>query len=183
MSITFGPFAIYAITLSKFSPTRKILDYTLELVQANRDLSRSGPLLGAVSKSSGRHRPNLLLVRHNKKIHYWQKYQNAPPNHWIQVFQSPQVYKSKHPGIQTASTNICERMGRSQRLTEFKCGTVIGCHLCNKSIREWRPLSTEVTTWYFNLHMLSGALFAFITQAHMDLHMHHCIKLELLAHQ
>ncbi|CAI9536401.1 unnamed protein product [Staurois parvus] len=27
-------------------------------------------------------------------------------------------------------------MGRSQKLSEFKCGTVIGCHLCNKYIRE-----------------------------------------------
>ncbi|CAI9546754.1 unnamed protein product, partial [Staurois parvus] len=38
--------------------------------------------------------------------------------------------------MQTASTNICERMGRSQELSEFKRGTVIGCHLCNKSILE-----------------------------------------------
>ncbi|CAI9569642.1 unnamed protein product [Staurois parvus] len=38
--------------------------------------------------------------------------------------------------MQTASTNICERMGRSQELNKFKCGTVIGCHLCNKSIHE-----------------------------------------------
>ncbi|TMZ26484.1 helix-turn-helix domain-containing protein [Klebsiella pneumoniae] len=38
--------------------------------------------------------------------------------------------------MQTASTNICERMGCSQELSEFKHGTVIGCHLCNKSIRE-----------------------------------------------
>ncbi|CAI9587569.1 unnamed protein product [Staurois parvus] len=38
--------------------------------------------------------------------------------------------------MQTASTNICERMGYSQELSEFKCGTVIGCHLCNKSICE-----------------------------------------------
>ncbi|CAI9580979.1 unnamed protein product [Staurois parvus] len=38
--------------------------------------------------------------------------------------------------MQTASTNICERMGRSQELSEFKRGTVIGCHLCNKSICE-----------------------------------------------
>ncbi|CAI9571836.1 unnamed protein product, partial [Staurois parvus] len=37
--------------------------------------------------------------------------------------------------MKTASTNICERMGRSQ-LNEFKRGTVIGCHLCNKSICE-----------------------------------------------
>ncbi|CAI9554242.1 unnamed protein product [Staurois parvus] len=27
-------------------------------------------------------------------------------------------------------------MGRSQELSEFKGGTVIGCHLCNKSIHE-----------------------------------------------
>ncbi|CAI9551201.1 unnamed protein product [Staurois parvus] len=38
--------------------------------------------------------------------------------------------------MQTASTNICERMGLSQELSEFKRGTVIGCHLCNKSIRD-----------------------------------------------
>ncbi|CAI9561378.1 unnamed protein product [Staurois parvus] len=38
--------------------------------------------------------------------------------------------------MQTASTNICERVGRFQELSEFKRGTVIGCHLCNKSIRE-----------------------------------------------
>ncbi|CAI9574130.1 unnamed protein product, partial [Staurois parvus] len=69
----------------------------------------------------------------------YQKYWDAPPNHWIQVFQSPpwpQVYKIKHLGMQTASTNICERMGHSQELSAFKRGTVIGCHLCNKSIRD-----------------------------------------------
>ncbi|CAI9586215.1 unnamed protein product [Staurois parvus] len=38
--------------------------------------------------------------------------------------------------MQTASTNICERIGYSQDFGEFKSGTVIGCHLCNKSIRE-----------------------------------------------
>ncbi|CAI9619927.1 unnamed protein product [Staurois parvus] len=27
-------------------------------------------------------------------------------------------------------------MGRSQELSKFKRGTVIGCHLCNKSIHE-----------------------------------------------
>ncbi|CAI9560443.1 unnamed protein product [Staurois parvus] len=36
--------------------------------------------------------------------------------------------------MQTASTNICERMGRSQELSVLKRGPVIGCHLCNKSI-------------------------------------------------
>ncbi|CAI9623739.1 unnamed protein product [Staurois parvus] len=38
--------------------------------------------------------------------------------------------------MQTASTNICERMGRSQELIEFMCSTVIGCHLCRNSICE-----------------------------------------------
>ncbi|CAI9553893.1 unnamed protein product [Staurois parvus] len=38
--------------------------------------------------------------------------------------------------MQTASTNIRERIGHSQELTEFKRGTMIGCHLCNKSICE-----------------------------------------------
>ncbi|CAI9599784.1 unnamed protein product [Staurois parvus] len=38
--------------------------------------------------------------------------------------------------MQTASKNICERMGRFQELSEFKCGTVIGCHLRNKIICE-----------------------------------------------
>ncbi|CAI9617795.1 unnamed protein product [Staurois parvus] len=41
--------------------------------------------------------------------------------------------------MQTASTNICERMGHSQELSEFKHGTVICCHLCDKSIRKIRP--------------------------------------------
>ncbi|CAI9564991.1 unnamed protein product [Staurois parvus] len=65
--------------------------------------------------------------------------------------------------MQTASANVCERMGRSQELSEFKRGTVIGCYLCNKSIREislllniprstvsdiitkWRQLGTTAT--------------------------------------
>ncbi|CAI9619038.1 unnamed protein product, partial [Staurois parvus] len=65
--------------------------------------------------------------------------------------------------MQIASTNICERTGRSQELSEFKLGTVIGCHLCNKSIHEislllnipqstvsgiitkWKQLGTTVT--------------------------------------
>ncbi|CAI9611847.1 unnamed protein product [Staurois parvus] len=55
--------------------------------------------------------------------------------------------------MQTASTNICERMGRSQELSEFKCGPVIGCHLCNKSIHDisWllnipRPTASGIIT-------------------------------------
>ncbi|CAI9547169.1 unnamed protein product, partial [Staurois parvus] len=70
---------------------------------------------------------------------YCKKDWASSPNHLIQVFQSPpwpQVYTIKHLGMQTASTNICEKMGRSQVLSDFKRGTLIGCHLCNKSICE-----------------------------------------------
>ncbi|CAI9546086.1 unnamed protein product [Staurois parvus] len=57
--------------------------------------------------------------------------------------------------MQTASTNICERKGRPQELSEFKHGTVIGCHLCNKAIREISVLlnipqsavSGNITKW------------------------------------
>ncbi|CAI9611182.1 unnamed protein product [Staurois parvus] len=38
--------------------------------------------------------------------------------------------------MKIASTNICERMSCSQELSEFKRGTVIDYHLCNKSIHE-----------------------------------------------
>ncbi|CAI9574959.1 unnamed protein product [Staurois parvus] len=57
--------------------------------------------------------------------------------------------------MQTASTNICERMGRSQELSDSKRGPVIGCHLCNKSLRDisWLPniprstVSGIITKW------------------------------------
>ena len=48
--------------------------------------------------------------------------------------QWPQVYKRQHLGMQTVSINICERMGRSQELSEWQC--VTGCHLCIKSSHE-----------------------------------------------
>ncbi|CAI9557606.1 unnamed protein product [Staurois parvus] len=38
--------------------------------------------------------------------------------------------------MQTASTNNCERMSCSLELSEFKRGTMIGCHLCSKSSHE-----------------------------------------------
>ncbi|CAI9546996.1 unnamed protein product [Staurois parvus] len=70
--------------------------------------------------------------------------------------------------MQTASTNICERMGHSQELSGSKRGPVIGCHLCNKSIcdiscllsiprstvsgiiTKWKQLGTTATQpkWY-----------------------------------
>ncbi|CAI9574864.1 unnamed protein product, partial [Staurois parvus] len=81
--------------------------------------------------------PDCIYTYTHTHTLYCQKYWDAPPNHWNQVFKPPpwpQVYKIKHLFMQTASTNICERMSRSQELSEFKRGTMIGCHLCNKSI-------------------------------------------------
>ncbi|CAI9570470.1 unnamed protein product [Staurois parvus] len=60
-----------------------------------------------------------------------------------------------HLGMQTASTNICEIMGRSQELSEFKLATMTGCYLCNKSIHEislllnipWSTVSGIITKW------------------------------------
>ncbi|CAI9615318.1 unnamed protein product [Staurois parvus] len=57
--------------------------------------------------------------------------------------------------MQTVSTNIYKRMTRSQELSEFKCGNMIGCHLCNKSICEislllnipWSTVSGIITNW------------------------------------
>ncbi|XP_071361308.1 aminoacyl tRNA synthase complex-interacting multifunctional protein 1-like [Trachinotus anak] len=34
------------------------------------------------------------------------------------------------------SPNPAERMGRSEELSDFQRGTVVGCHLCKKSVRE-----------------------------------------------
>ncbi|CAI9534801.1 unnamed protein product, partial [Staurois parvus] len=70
---------------------------------------------------------------------YCQKHWDTPPNHVIQVFQSPpwpQVYTIKSLGMQTVPKNIYEKMGRSQELSDSKRGPVIGGHLCNKSIRD-----------------------------------------------
>ncbi|CAI9599319.1 unnamed protein product, partial [Staurois parvus] len=65
--------------------------------------------------------------------------------------------------MKTASTNICERTGLSEELSVLKCGTVIGCHLCNKSIHEISfllniPQSTVsgiITTWNWEQQHLS----------------------------
>lgn len=37
-------------------------------------------------------------------------------------------------GMQTSFTTICERMGFSQELSEFLCGTVIGCRMCTDQL-------------------------------------------------
>ncbi|CAI9564053.1 unnamed protein product [Staurois parvus] len=57
--------------------------------------------------------------------------------------------------MQTASTNIYERIGHFRELSEFKHGTVIGCHPYNKSIREislllnipWSTISGIIKEW------------------------------------
>ena len=49
--------------------------------------------------------------------------------------------------MQTASTNICERMARSQELSEFQRGTVMGRHLCSKS--SWE-ISSVSCRWCYN---------------------------------
>ena len=38
--------------------------------------------------------------------------------------------------MQSPSTNIGRRMGRTEELSDFQCGTVIGCHFFNKSVRQ-----------------------------------------------
>ncbi|CAI9582331.1 unnamed protein product, partial [Staurois parvus] len=59
-----------------------------------------------------------------------------------------------HRCIQTASTNICERMGCSQEQSEFNCGTLIGCHLCKSILKislllniSWSTVSAIVIKW------------------------------------
>lgn len=37
-------------------------------------------------------------------------------------------------GMQTSFTTICERMGFSQELSEFLCGSVIGCRMCTDQL-------------------------------------------------
>ncbi|CAI9559264.1 unnamed protein product [Staurois parvus] len=56
--------------------------------------------------------------------------------------------------MQTASTNICERMGHSQELSEFKRGTVIGCIKCIRFICEI----------YFLLNIPSSTVSGIITK-------------------
>lgn len=44
----------------------------------------------------------------------------------------------------TASTNICETMGRSRELSEFQCGTMTGSRLCKKSVINFPCIVTGV---------------------------------------
>ena len=45
-----------------------------------------------------------------------------------------QVYKIKHTTMQSPLTNIGRRMGHTEELNDFQRGTVIRCHLSNKSV-------------------------------------------------
>ncbi len=44
--------------------------------------------------------------------------------------------KSSTQPLQSALTNSGEKMGRSEGLSDFKHGAVLGCHLFNKSVSE-----------------------------------------------
>ena len=78
---------------------------------------------------------------------YCQKNSLTHPNNWNQVFQTllwPQA-KSKHLGMQSVSTNICERMDCSQVLSEFQRGT---------EVQSWNVPTPKYSTvncqWYHN---------------------------------
>lgn len=66
------------------------------------------------------------------------------------------MYKIKHLATQYVLLKICERIGCSNELTEFKCDTVIRCQNCNISslldippvdgfIAKWKRLGTMAT--------------------------------------
>lgn len=80
---------------------------------------------------------------------YWPEYWDTPPNNWFQVFQSlpwPQVCKIMHLGMQTASTNICERMG-AQWIQAWYCDWLLKiprstvCGIMTK----WKQLGATAT--------------------------------------
>jgi hypothetical protein len=45
-----------------------------------------------------------------------------------------QVYKIEHTNIQSTKTNIGSGMAHTEELSDFQHGTIIGCHLSNKSV-------------------------------------------------
>lgn len=69
---------------------------------------------------------------------YGQKYWDTPLIYWIQVFQSDpllQAYTIKHLDMQSAFTNLCEKMGYSEELNSSLCCDT-GCHFCNILVHE-----------------------------------------------
>ncbi|CAI9599314.1 unnamed protein product, partial [Staurois parvus] len=62
-----------------------------------------------------------------------------PPNHWIQVFQSPpwpQVYKIKPKACRLLLQTFVKECVALRSSVNSSMVPVIGCHLCNKSICE-----------------------------------------------
>jgi len=50
-----------------------------------------------------------------------------------------QVYKIKHTAMQSPETNISRRMGRTEELSDFQCGIVIGCQVRSSQAWEHAP--------------------------------------------
>ena len=68
--------------------------------------------------------------------YWWLPHGHSYPTNWNQVFQSlpwPLVYKGKHLGMQTVSTNICLEW---VTLRSSVNSSVVGCHLYNQSSHE-----------------------------------------------
>lgn len=99
----------------------------------------------------------IMFPNQQQELHYIAKSIQSP----IQIieircsnhFYGHRCIKIKHLRMQTVSTNMCERMSRSQELSEFQCGTVIRCHLCNKSSHE---ISSLWHQWYYNKVEVNG---------------------------
>ncbi|MEQ2191345.1 hypothetical protein XENOCAPTIV_026967 [Xenoophorus captivus] len=96
---------------------------------------------------------NLLILYTIKRN--WggeQKINDMLPKVFAHPFKcSNHFYEIKHLGMQTVSTNICERMDGFQELSEFQRGTVIGCHLYNTFSHEIvaPKYSTINCQWYY----------------------------------
>ena len=71
--------------------------------------------------AKGIHSPILIMCN---KVNVMYVRSICTVNKAFQLLPWPQVCKSKNLGMQTVSTNICERMCRSQELSEFQRGTV-----------------------------------------------------------
>ncbi|CAI9566009.1 unnamed protein product [Staurois parvus] len=87
---------------------------------------------------------------------YCQKYLDPPPDHWIQVFQSPPwPHQASRPVALRLLLQTFVKEWVALRSSVTKRGTVIGCHLCNKSIHyisrllniPWSTVSGIITEW------------------------------------
>ncbi|MED6292927.1 hypothetical protein CHARACLAT_005586 [Characodon lateralis] len=67
------------------------------------------------------------------------------------LLPGPQVCKIQHLDIQAASISICERMGYSLQLSEFKHGTMIRCYFSNKSVY-------KISSWQNIPHLAASGI-------------------------